>query len=548
MKDSNKHCIDVSSGAKIEFECDECDRKFTTKPGRTRHKTVTHTKNKNKEIVKRNRSVGGKSDVNLFECEDCNYSSKSKWALKTHKHHKHKEPTSPNEKKPKISSEVSEVVEDILLEVVHNIFREEETENKDKIKIEPTKEFLTNTAATLAEMLDSIANQVDDEDEAEDDDTEEIENRLDILRGNEPRHKKTVDDKPENTLVTLPLREVEEMRCKLRNLEDINADLANKLKDVEELRNNVKNLEEINQDLQYKFGQSEENNKKKEQKKNKGQDREELIVIEMDTNDEDYDIEELVRNKETGYTRSNPQVGAQKKKEVSTFDCEVCEKKFNKREHMMSHHKTHKANCTMCSQVFKTNKDLQAHIRIHEEMICHIQCEGGRCSMSETERSQTESLHKCNFCEQMFPSKNTLSTHRTDVHRTFKPCRDPVNCQYQTGCYFSHIPVNMGKVRCYQCGEDFDTKNTMMIHRKIHGEVKQCRRMMTNQCDRRENCWWSHETKDQVFQMVSENLQPPIQQPQMQMREQSPSNEMLVNMVKVMTKELMKIKELLNMN
>ena len=39
MKDTNKHCNDVSSGAEMKFECDECDRKFTTKQGRSRHKT-----------------------------------------------------------------------------------------------------------------------------------------------------------------------------------------------------------------------------------------------------------------------------------------------------------------------------------------------------------------------------------------------------------------------------------------------------------------------------------------------------------------------------
>jgi hypothetical protein len=46
MFDTKKHCNDVSSGAKVEFECDECDRKFTTKQGRNRHKTMTHTKKK----------------------------------------------------------------------------------------------------------------------------------------------------------------------------------------------------------------------------------------------------------------------------------------------------------------------------------------------------------------------------------------------------------------------------------------------------------------------------------------------------------------------
>ena len=110
---------------------------------------------------------------------------------------------------------------------------------------------------------------------------------------------------------------------------------------------------------------------------------------------------------------------------------------------------------------------MKEHIKSdHYEMICHVQCEGGKCTRSEIGSQQMENPYKCNLCEQVFPSRNILSTHKADVHRTFKPCRDITNCRYQAGCYFSHVPVTVGKVRCFQCGEEFDTKHTMMIHRK----------------------------------------------------------------------------------
>jgi hypothetical protein len=161
-----------------------------------RHKTVAHKKEneKKEEMMKRARSVDEKIDSSN-KCEVCNYKCRSKWALKAHINHKHKEPTSSNEKKPKVSPELetttnicSGVVNDILSEVVHSLVKEEETEKKNKTTVEPTKDFLTNTAVTLAEMLDSIADQIDNEDE--DNDTEELENRLDILRGDKPRNKK----------------------------------------------------------------------------------------------------------------------------------------------------------------------------------------------------------------------------------------------------------------------------------------------------------------------------------------------------------------------
>ena len=53
--------------------------------------------------------------------------------------------------------------------------------------------------------------------------------------------------------------------------------------------------------------------------------------------------------------------------------------------------------------------------------------------------------------------------------------------------------------------------NIMMIHRKVHGEVKDCIDLIKNQCSRGESCWWNHNLKEQVFRQVKENLPPPIQ-------------------------------------
>ena len=181
---------------------------------------------------------------------------------------------------------------------------------------------------------------------------------------------------------------------------------------------------------------------------------------------------------------------------------------------MLIHQKTHEVNCVTCGKAFKSNSKLQKHIQLHldeDEMICHVQCERGQCIRAESGDVQIENIHKCNFCDETFTSKNTLSTHKADIHRTFKPCRDPVNCVYQSGCYFSHVPVTLGKFRCYQCGEEFNTRNVMMIHRKIHGGVKDCIDLVKNQCTRGDHCWWNHTQTEQVFQQVTENLPRPIQ-------------------------------------
>ena len=92
--------------------------------------------------------------------------------------HKHKEPTSPNEKKPRVGPVdpiITMVVQDILSEEFQSIDIEEEIENNSKTIIEPTKDFLTNTAVTLADMLENIADEIpmDAVDDYDDDDTED---------------------------------------------------------------------------------------------------------------------------------------------------------------------------------------------------------------------------------------------------------------------------------------------------------------------------------------------------------------------------------------
>ena len=68
---ASKHCNDVSSGALVSFECDECERTFTTKQGRTRHKTVTHKKEnvKKEEMLKQAQSV---ADKQIFVISNAN--------------------------------------------------------------------------------------------------------------------------------------------------------------------------------------------------------------------------------------------------------------------------------------------------------------------------------------------------------------------------------------------------------------------------------------------------------------------------------------------
>ena len=128
------------------FECDECDRIFKTRQGMNQHKTKMHRKVGRDESIKRMRSE--EEQLEKIKCKDCTYECKSEFALKTHKSHAHKEASSPENKKQKT----------------------DKTENSSDIEmktIEPTKEFLNQTAKTLAEALDAIQDKIDDEEQEE---------------------------------------------------------------------------------------------------------------------------------------------------------------------------------------------------------------------------------------------------------------------------------------------------------------------------------------------------------------------------------------------
>ena len=139
-------------------------------------------------------------------------------------------------------------------------------------------------------------------------------------------------------------------------------------------------MEVTNKELLYKLKEIEEKQKDKKKKQ-----REELIDINMEIEDEDEGIEQLLTNKNQGYSRLNPQNEAQQRKEVSeSYNWQSCERKFRRKEELVSHQKTHEVCCT-CEKMFKNDKQLKEHLsKDHEEMICHMQCEGSKCSFVNT--------------------------------------------------------------------------------------------------------------------------------------------------------------------
>jgi len=184
------------------FQCDECDKSFTTKQGKSLHITLMHKKGK-EETMKRQRSET--EDKEKYKCKNCHYECKSEYALKTHMSHAHKEAPSPENKKQKIDD-------------IENVGSDNQIEMKT---IEPSQEFLAHTAKTLAEMLDAVQDDIDkDEDDTDTDqedeeiEQEELTKRLLALKGPE---RTKLDD--EEMYVTLLVTEVADLKQNLRDAE-----------------------------------------------------------------------------------------------------------------------------------------------------------------------------------------------------------------------------------------------------------------------------------------------------------------------------------------
>ena len=189
-------------------------------------------------------------------------------------------------------------------------------------------------------------------------------------------------------------------------------------------------------------------------------------------------------------------------------------------------------NCAECYFQGTTKDELTKHIRIKHKVKVSTQV----------------GALKCRNCGEAFSFKTDLMDHRKSEHlSTVAVCRNYSNgnCPYSSSmCWWLHadqqeIELNSGdSVKCYICCETFETKGTMMIHRKKEHKtvVRVCNLFLDGKCRFKEtSCWFNHEemneyksenedinnkTEESVFQEVQENLKPPIQHQQSKSKSQ----------------------------
>ena len=318
-------------------------------------------------------------------------------------------------------------------------------------------------------------------------------------------------------------------------------------------------------------------------------------LLNCDTCDEVFSTKELLRQHELNTHRED----------VEMIEAEASNSDQEEEMDTEDRNKKGRFKCKICKLVQSTKSKLENHMKNHEEDADWI-CDGiplsGECSFQSNDKTllehhlkelghissmleindidenlkqdlsteqvenpadsdQSKILYqktfKCPFCSEKFQSNKQVGQHRKDIHPTFKPCRYMDQCKFQSECFYSHSQIPENKFRCYQCGNEFNTKHEMMIHRKSdHSEdIKICQKFVINQCQKETQCWWAHEDKPLVFWQAPENLAPPasiwfkqkIMQPQVQHQTISghPLNQEIKKMLSRLEESLNLIKQMI---
>jgi len=553
------------------FKCNECERHFKTKQGMNLHVTMKHRRAEEKakkgKNLKRQRSVKQKQE--RYNCKHCDIKCKTQPALNTHMNHDHKDSASPEHKKLKSDT----VVADILSEVVDMVVEEP----TNKTTIEPSQEFLTYTAKTLSQMLDDAAENIDDD---EDEDLEDeisftdLNERLNVLRGDAKERKKNSmqDFLEEDAMVTLPLKDVEELRIKLQ-------EASTKLKKVES---------------------------------------------------ENAFLKEQI--KETKYDNKGDNL-KEKKQQESTFQCDNCGKKFLKRDnllgHIMNHGKPTKSGaksggqvkpveevepmeftqpfqpeevwwlqpqfqCDQCHKMFTHNNTLLQHKNTEHKTAspepavkepsfncnkCQFQGNSEDNLKNHIKTTKHQDSFKCNDCEEVFTEFPDLMVHRKAKHT--KKCKNLPRCTRGDSCWYSHPEHNTSvetdeatttivetQNECKVCHKKFESKHVLMKHRKSdHATtVSICREFLHSSCSRGDDrCWYRHQTNKQpspqeeqlqsrvtprqVVPQINSTVDFPqahqLKEPPSNMNNQQPSDQItiLTNMVHKMQENQLKMQE-----
>lgn len=126
-------------------------------------------------------------------------------------------------------------------------------------------------------------------------------------------------------------------------------------------------------------------------------------------------------------------------KEKKDYVCEICNKGFDEKEALFEHQTIHEAErinkCRLCDITFNSKEELQAHRKTHGKV------------RFKTEAEINTGKYSCDHCDKTFDRLNKLENHRK-IHN------------------------KAANTTCKICGESFENKLMMIIHKNKHTDQK----------------------------------------------------------------------------
>ena len=189
------------------------------------------------------------------------------------------------------------------------------------------------------------------------------------------------------------------------------------------------------------------------------------------------------------------------------YDCNKYTKKFETIHDLTNHtsiHTDEQLSCKSCGEDFRTQSKFTKHIETHTQdgdwncdecsyqTNSHKDLDRHKAYHGKPKDDNNLGSKNCNFCTQKFNTNNELQEHK-QRHKTFKPCRNIPDCEFGINCLYNHNNYDKNKSLCYECGNEFNTFNELMFHRKSKHTMRACKNFMQNRCRfSGERCWFNH--------------------------------------------------------
>ena len=179
--------------------------------------------------------------------------------------------------------------------------------------------------------------------------------------------------------------------------------------------------------------------------------------------------------------------------------CEECEfpadTLYELGEHVGESHSGFRIPCNFCPDIYTSKEELEDHVTEVHNLF----------QSEHSKQHQDIRIFLCRFCEKNFKSKSELMKHNKCTHKEkLSACRnfETGTCYYDDHCWFSHEPKKCNvtsEFKCNFCENKFKTVPELLKHRKIaHLEmVPMCKNFVKGNCSFGNSCFFIH-TYDQM--------------------------------------------------